>query len=93
MKILRAILNFFCEIFLRCSHSRLTWIFTIEQETYRVCLDCGTHVPYSAVTFRPLTAREIRRLKAAHTGTLKIMPASISATAALQTVERKSSAA
>lgn len=93
MSILRAIVNFFYEIFLGCSHGRLTRIFTMQQETYRVCLDCGKHIPYSPITMRPLTLRELRRIKAAHAGELKIMPVSIPNSSALQTVERKSSVA
>jgi len=93
MSVLHAIIRFFYEIVLGCSHSNLTRIFTVQQETYRVCLDCGKHIPHSPVTMRPLTAREIRRLKAAHAGELKITPVSVSANTALQTAERKSSAA
>ena len=92
MSVLRAVFNFFYEIFFGCSHSRLTRIFTVKQETYRVCLDCGKHIPYSPVTMRPLTARELRRMKAAQTGELKIMPVSIS-NSAVQAAERKSSVA
>lgn len=92
MSILRAVFNFFREIFLGCSHSRLTRIFTMQQKTYRVCLDCGKHILYSPVTLRPLTARELRRMKAARTGELKIMPVG-TGSAALQPVEGKSSVA
>jgi hypothetical protein len=92
MSVLRAIINFFCEIFLGCSHSHQTRIFTLQQITYRVCLDCGRHIPYSPVTMRPLKAREIRHMKAALAGEMKIIPVG-SSTAALQPVERKSSAA
>lgn len=93
MRVLREIFNFFYEIFFGCSHSHQTRIFTVKEETYRVCLDCGKHIPYSTVTMRPLTAREQRRIRAAHAGALKIMPASISGGRALQAVERKSSVA
>jgi hypothetical protein len=92
MRVLRTIFRFFYEIFLGCSHGHLTRIFTLQDETYRVCLDCGVHVPYSPVTMRPLTARELRRMKAARAGELKIIPANI-AGAPLQAAERKSSAA
>ena len=88
MRVLRAILRFFHEILLGCSHSHQTRIFTLKDETYRVCLDCGTHLPYSPVTMRPLRARELRRMKAARAGRLKIMPASATGTSL-----RKSSAA
>jgi hypothetical protein len=90
---IRAIVNFFREIFLGCSHGHQTRIFTVKQETYRVCLDCGKHIPHSPVTMRALTARERRRMKEAHAGELKIVPPPISISPALQTVERKSSVA
>ena len=92
MRVLRAVFRFFYEIFLGCSHSHLTRIFTLQDETYRVCLDCGVHVAYSPVAMRPLTAREQRRMKAARAGELKIIPANI-AGAPLQAAKRKSSAA
>jgi hypothetical protein len=92
MSVLRAIFRFFYEIFFGCSHSHLTRIFTLQDETYRVCLDCGVHIPYSPLTMRPLSARELRRIKAARAGELKILPAEVSGTS-LQAPERKSSAA
>ena len=93
MSVLRAVFNFFYEIFFGCSHSHQTRIFTVKQETYRVCLDCGKHIPYSPITMRALTPRELRRMRAAHAGELKIMPVSISNGTALQSAERKSSVA
>ena len=92
MSVLRVIFRFFYEIFFGCSHSHLTRIFTLQDETYRVCLDCGVHVPYSPSTMRPLSAREMRRFKAARASELKVLPADISGTS-LQAAERKSSAA
>jgi len=76
MKIFRAIFSFFCEIFLGCHHDRLTRVFTLQEETYKVCLDCGSHILYSPITLRPLSAREMRRLRAIHASELKIMPVS-----------------
>jgi len=92
MNVLRAMFRFFYEIILGCSHSHLTRIFTLQDETYRVCLDCGVHVPYSSVTMKPLSAREIRRIRAARAGELKIMPTGVSSSS-LRAAERKSSAA
>jgi hypothetical protein len=92
MSILRAIFRFFYEIFFGCSHSHLTRIFTLKDETYRVCLDCGFHLPYSPVTMRPLSARDVRRMRAAQAGELKIVPGGTTSTS-LQAAERKSSAA
>ncbi|MBV8673583.1 MAG: hypothetical protein JOZ33_09135 [Acidobacteriaceae bacterium] len=92
MSVLRAIFRFFYEIFFGCSHGHLTRIFTLQDETYRVCLDCGVHIPYSPVSMRPLSGRELRRMRAARAGELKIVPAGVSA-APLQSAERKSSVA
>jgi len=71
---LRAVLNFFAEILFGCSHSRLTRPFTLDDETYEVCLDCGKQIYYSAQEMRPLTPREVRRMKAAQAGEVKVMP-------------------
>jgi len=93
MSVIRAIASFFHEILPGCSHSRQTRIFTVQQETYRVCLDCGKHIPYSPLTMRPLTAREIRNRKAVPVAELRVVPIGVSTSIALQTVDRKSSAA
>jgi hypothetical protein len=71
---LDAIVRFFCEILFGCSHNRLTRPFTIGDETYEVCLDCGKQIYYSAREMRPLTLGEVRRMKAAHAGEVKMMP-------------------
>lgn len=70
---LRAVVNFFTEILFGCSHMRLTRPFTIQGETYMVCLSCGKQVYYSAKEMRPLSMSEVRRIKAA-AGELKVMP-------------------
>ena len=73
MIILRAIFNFLYGILLGCRHDRLTRPFTIEQQTYKVCLDCGKHLFYSADTMRPLSGRELRRMHAVQSGELKVV--------------------
>jgi hypothetical protein len=73
MRVLRAIFNFFYEILLGCRHERLTRLFTIEQQTYKVCLECGKHIYYSAETMRPLTGRELRSFHAAQAGALRVL--------------------
>jgi hypothetical protein len=74
---LHAVLSFFTEILFGCSHSHLTRPFTIDAETYKVCLDCGKQIYYSAREMRPLNAWEVRRMKAANAGEVKIMPAPV----------------
>ena len=93
MKLFRAILNFFYGIFLGCRHYHLSRVFTLQEETYKVCLDCGTHIPYSPLTLLPLSAREVRRLSAAHAGELKVMPVSYNNAALITPTGRKSTAA
>ncbi|HSY71348.1 MAG TPA: hypothetical protein VK798_03870 [Alloacidobacterium sp.] len=75
MKVLQAIFNFLYEILLGCRHDRLTRPFTLQQQTYKVCLDCGKHVFYSTDTMRPLSGRELRRLRAMQASELKVLPA------------------
>jgi hypothetical protein len=75
VNILRDVFVFVFEIFFGCRHDHLTRPFTLERQTYKVCLDCGKQVFYSADTMRPLSAREVRRLKAADAGEVKVIPA------------------
>lgn len=65
MRYIKAIIDFFYEIFFGCRHDSLTRPFTLENQTYKVCLDCGRQIYYSSETMRPLTIREIRRMRAA----------------------------
>jgi hypothetical protein len=67
MKFVSAVVNFFFDLFFGCRHDRLTRPFTLKDETYKVCLECGKHVYYSPVTMRPLSNRELRRMRQAHT--------------------------
>lgn len=86
---LRAVANFFAEILFGCSHARLTRPFTLGDETYKVCLDCGKQVYYSAQEMRPLTAWEIRRMKAANAGETKFVPIAPSVPQLVPTHEHK----
>lgn len=65
MRFMNSIVTFFYEILLGCRHEKLTRPFTIEEQTYKVCLDCGQQVFYSAESMRPLSASEVRRMKMA----------------------------
>jgi len=53
-------------------------MFTLEDETYRVCLSCGAHIHYSLATLRPLSRRQVRRMRAARAGAVHTLPASAS---------------
>lgn len=67
MKFISAVVNFFLDLFFGCRHERLTRPFTLKDETYKVCLECGRHLYYSPVTLRPLSNRELRRMRQART--------------------------
>ena len=69
-----SVFGFFYEIFFGCRHDRLTRPFTLQKKTYKVCLECGKHVLYSAERMEPLTAREIRRARSVDGGEIKILP-------------------
>lgn len=92
MNIFSAIFNFLYETVIGCRHQHLTRPFTLKQETYMVCLDCGKQIYYSPVSMRPLTGREVRRMHAAHTGELRVMP-SVSGSQLVPARARKSNAA
>lgn len=77
MNVIRTTFNFFSEICFGCAHDRLSRPFSIEDQCYMVCLECGRHVPYSPTTMRPLTGREIRRMKAVQAAGLKVVPAAM----------------
>jgi hypothetical protein len=90
---LRAVLEFFSSILFGCSHSRLTRPFTIGSQTYEVCLDCGKQIYYSAKEMRPLTAWEVRRMKATLAGEVKVVPIPAGVSHLVPTHESKSNIA
>jgi hypothetical protein len=46
-----------------CFHRRQSRPFTLDNQTYKVCLQCATVIPYSLERMAPLTLRERRGLK------------------------------
>jgi hypothetical protein len=62
---IHTLLGFFYDIVFGCRHWSQTRPFTLEQQTYKVCLDCGKQIYYSTERMTPLSAREVRRMKAA----------------------------
>lgn len=91
MTVLNAIFNFLYELILGCSHQHLTRPFTLQNETYKVCLDCGKQIYYSPVTMRQLNVREVRRLMAARAGEVRVMP--VTGPSLVPSSARKSNAA
>jgi len=93
MQILRAIIQFFFEILFGCRHDHLTRPFTLEQQTYKVCLDCGKQIYYSPVTMRALNGRELRRMQATQLGEVKVLPVTSAVAALVGKAEHDSNAA
>ena len=78
-----------------CHHNRQTRPFTIEAETYKVCLDCGRQIFYSTERMTPLSMREIRRMRAAQAAPsiVRVMPATSAERKLVAERGRKSTAA
>jgi len=97
--LISSVFGFFYELIFGCRHNRLTRPFTLEAETYKVCLDCGRQIFYSSERMSPLTGREVRRMRAeqAQTEHVHVMPHMMPVTAAERKVlaerGRKSTAA
>ena len=47
------LLGFFYDIIFGCRHWSQTRPFTLEQQTYKVCLDCGKQIYYSTERMTP----------------------------------------
>jgi hypothetical protein len=73
MNWIQSLLGFFYDIIFGCRHWSQTRPFTLEQQTYKVCLDCGKQIYYSRERMTPLSAREIRRMKAAAAGPVTVI--------------------
>ena len=69
------LLGFFYDIVFGCRHWSQTRPFTLEQQTYKVCLDCGKQIYYSRERMTPLSAREVRRMKAEAAGPVTVIAA------------------
>ena len=67
-------------IFGYCRHSNLSRPFTIDGQTYKVCMECSQQVFYSRDTMLPLTRRELRHLRAEQAAAaVSMMPATAEA--------------
>ncbi|TCK75434.1 hypothetical protein C7378_0417 [Acidipila rosea] len=93
MSFLHKFFNFFVEICLGCSHNKLTRPFTLNRETYKVCLDCGRRVYYSTETMRPMGRRQLRLLRKAYNRKLPQFQVNTTVRAMLPTDHSESSAA
>jgi hypothetical protein len=57
--------SFLFQLIVGCRHRNHSRLFTLSNETYKVCLDCGWVIHYSLERMAPLGAREQRRLRKA----------------------------
>jgi hypothetical protein len=48
-----------------CRHRHQSRPFTLDNQTYKVCLDCGKKIEYSLERMAPLRLKEPRQLKIA----------------------------
>lgn len=60
---IRSLASFLYDLLFGCPHDRQTRPFTLEHQTYKVCLDCGRQIYYSAERMSPLTQRELREMQ------------------------------
>jgi hypothetical protein len=70
---IQSLLGFFYDILFGCRHWSQTRPFTLEQQTYKVCLDCGKQIYYSTERMTPLSAQEVRRMKATTAGAVALI--------------------
>jgi hypothetical protein len=95
---MRWITEFFQSIFEAvfgfCRHNNQSRPFTIEGQTYKVCMDCSQQIFYSRETLLPLSRRELRHLRAQQaTAAVTMMPATAAAREAVARRSRKTAAA
>ncbi len=92
--ILELFQSVFEAIFGFCRHNNLSRPFTIEGQTYKVCMDCSQQVFYSRDTLLPLSRRELRHLRAEQAAAaVAVMPATAEARVAVTRRARKTAAA
>jgi hypothetical protein len=57
-------MGFISQLFLGgCRHRLQSRVFTLNDETYKVCLHCASVIPYSLERMAPLSSRERRELR------------------------------
>ncbi|RRA48782.1 hypothetical protein [Acidipila sp. EB88] len=78
MKVLQGAMRAVSSVF-GCQHGRLSRPFTIQQQSYMVCLDCGHKQFYSMQEMRRLSRKEIKRLLAIEAGALHLSAAAAEA--------------
>ncbi len=74
MRVLTHVVDSITSVF-GCRHDRLSRPFTIQSQSYMVCLECGRKVFYSMDEMRRLSRGEVRRLRNAEARVLALSPA------------------
>jgi hypothetical protein len=94
---MRWIMDLFVSVFeslFGCRHSNLSRPFTIDGQTYKVCMECSSQVFYSKENMRPLRSREVRVLRAQQAAAaVAVMPATAAGREAVARRSKKSAAA
>jgi hypothetical protein len=78
MRVLHNVMHLVSSVF-GCQHERLSRPFTIQQQSYMVCLECGRKQFYSMQEMRRLSRREVRQLHALKADVLHRTPANMQA--------------
>jgi hypothetical protein len=81
MRVLTQVVHSITSVF-GCRHDRLSRPFTIQGQSYMVCLECGRKVFYSMDEMRRLSRGELRRMRSAQQTTVAIAPAAADKVAA-----------
>jgi len=90
---IQSLFSFIYDVIFGCRHGRQTRPFTLQRQTYKVCLDCGSKIFYSRERMMPLSARELRRMRSAEAGGLSVVPATAHASMLVGGSAGKSNAA
>jgi hypothetical protein len=86
MQWLKLALAFMVDLLFGCRHAHLSRPFTIEERSYKICLDCGQEMPYSVEAMRLLRPWEVLRSERARRTATLPAPAHAGLDAGLQTV-------
>ena len=71
MQWIRLALSFLFDLLFGCRHNHLSRPFTLEDRSYKICLDCGQEMPYSVEAMCLLRPWEVlREARARRTATL-----------------------
>ena len=73
MRVLSRVVHSITGVF-GCTHDRMSRPFTIQSQTYMVCLECGRKVFYSPEEMRRLSRGEVRRMQSKQAHLVELAP-------------------